>query len=420
MVFTRRPRPRVLLRREHLHARAVDPRVQGELLQVHQRDPALPRGRGGEQRARARSRACNGTTAGGGYELALACDEIVLVDDGNSAVSFPETPLLAVLPGTGGLTRLVDKRKVRRDRADVFCTIAEGIKGKRAEDWGLVDTWSSRIEVGRRGGRRARRRSPRSRPVTRGPAFELPALDAEDHAPTSSRYKYVELAFDRAQRTAALTVRGPDGRRGPRRARDDRRDSRGRCARSASSTTRCSGCASTTRRSASSRCAPRGDRRPGRRAYDEALAQVDRLASRARSGCSSAACSSASTTRRAASSRSPTPRTLLRRLAARARARRRPLLHADRRRRDDRGRRPRSRTPAVLDHVERACRGSSARFYGEPGRVAEGPRARRRGPDRRRRRPSSSASRRSPPTTSTGTTSCASRSRSARRCRPTR
>src|SRR5690606_22531838 len=83
--------------------------------------------------------ACRGTTAGGGYELALACDDIVLVDDGSSAVSFPETPLLAVLPGTGGLTRLVDKRKVRRDRADVFCTLAEGFKGKRALEWGLVD-----------------------------------------------------------------------------------------------------------------------------------------------------------------------------------------------------------------------------------------------------------------------------------------
>src|SRR5918912_311398 len=79
-----------------------------------------------------------------GYELKLACDEAILVDDGNSAVSFPETPLLAVLPGTGGLTRLVDKRKIRRDRADVFCTTAEGIKGKRAKDWGLVDHVVSR------------------------------------------------------------------------------------------------------------------------------------------------------------------------------------------------------------------------------------------------------------------------------------
>src|SRR3954454_17000725 len=82
--------------------------------------------------------ALNGICAGGGYELALACDEIVLVDDGNSAVSLPETPLLGVLPGTGGLTRVVDKRKVRRDLADVFGTVAEGVKGKRAVEWRLV------------------------------------------------------------------------------------------------------------------------------------------------------------------------------------------------------------------------------------------------------------------------------------------
>src|SRR5436190_14697931 len=82
--------------------------------------------------------ACNGTTAGGGYELALACDESILIDDRSSAVSLPELPLLGVLPGTGGLTRLLDKRKVRRDRADLFCTLAEGIKGQRAVEWGLV------------------------------------------------------------------------------------------------------------------------------------------------------------------------------------------------------------------------------------------------------------------------------------------
>ncbi len=83
--------------------------------------------------------ALNGPCAGGGYELALACDEIVLHDDGNSAVSLPEVPLLGVLPGTGGLTRVVDKRKVRRDLADVFCTVAEGVKGRRAKAWDLVD-----------------------------------------------------------------------------------------------------------------------------------------------------------------------------------------------------------------------------------------------------------------------------------------
>src|SRR5215813_8051442 len=83
--------------------------------------------------------ACNGTTAGGGYELALACDEIILVDDRSSAVSLPELPLLGVLPGTGGLTRLIDKRKVRHDLADVFCTTPEGVRGERAKEWGLVD-----------------------------------------------------------------------------------------------------------------------------------------------------------------------------------------------------------------------------------------------------------------------------------------
>src|SRR6516165_8040421 len=83
--------------------------------------------------------AVNGTCAGGGYEVALACDEIAMIDDRSSTVSLPEVPLLGVLPGTGGLTRLVDKRKVRRDRADVFSTLAEGLKGKRAKEWGLID-----------------------------------------------------------------------------------------------------------------------------------------------------------------------------------------------------------------------------------------------------------------------------------------
>jgi len=152
--------------------------------------------------------ACKGTTAGGGYELALACDETMLVDDGNSAVSFPETPLLAVLPGTGGLTRLVDKRRVRRDRADVFCTTAEGIKGKRAKDWGLVDHVVSRSKWDEVVAQRAKALADRQT-VTRGPAVQLPEL-APKVTDKAFTYKHVELSFDRAARTAALVVKGPD------------------------------------------------------------------------------------------------------------------------------------------------------------------------------------------------------------------
>ena len=152
--------------------------------------------------------ACKGTTAGGGYELALACDEIMLVDDGSSAVSFPETPLLAVLPGTGGLTRLVDKRKVRRDRADVFCTTAEGIKGKRAKDWGFVDHLVSRSKWDETVTARSRAIAERQQ-VARGPAFALAALEPKV-TPERVAYRYVELTLDVAERTGALVVRAPD------------------------------------------------------------------------------------------------------------------------------------------------------------------------------------------------------------------
>src|SRR5215831_14449861 len=94
--------------------------------------------------------ACNGTTAGGGYELALACDEILLVDDGSSAVSLPEVPLLGVLPGTGGLTRVIDKRRVRRDHADMFCTTPDGVRGQRAVEWRLVDAVAKTQEFTRK------------------------------------------------------------------------------------------------------------------------------------------------------------------------------------------------------------------------------------------------------------------------------
>jgi benzoyl-CoA-dihydrodiol lyase len=157
--------------------------------------------------------ACKGTTAGGGYELALACDETMLVDDGNSAVSFPETPLLAVLPGTGGLTRLVDKRKVRRDRADVFCTTAEGIKGKRAKDWGLVDHLVSRTKWDESVAERAKALAAKQQ-VTRGPAFALPALDPKV-TPERIAYRFVELTIDATARTGNLVMRAPDAAEDP-------------------------------------------------------------------------------------------------------------------------------------------------------------------------------------------------------------
>src|SRR5688572_11851380 len=158
--------------------------------------------------------ACKGTTAGGGYELALACDEIMLVDDGNSAVSFPETPLLAVLPGTGGLTRLVDKRKIRRDRADVFCTLAEGIKGKRAKDWGFVDHLVSRSKWDETVAERAKVLAASKQQVTRGPAFTLSPLEAKI-TPNKIAYRFVELTFDAAARTGNLVVRGPEAAADP-------------------------------------------------------------------------------------------------------------------------------------------------------------------------------------------------------------
>jgi benzoyl-CoA-dihydrodiol lyase len=156
--------------------------------------------------------ALNGTCAGGGYELALACDEIVLVDDGNSAVSLPEVPLLAVLPGTGGLTRVVDKRKVRRDRADVFCTVAEGIKGKRAKEWGLVDDVVPKSRFDAVVLERAKALAgwaATERPTRKAPGVELKPLVPEVSA-KGVKYRHVTLDLDAASRTATLTVAGPD------------------------------------------------------------------------------------------------------------------------------------------------------------------------------------------------------------------
>ncbi len=151
--------------------------------------------------------AINAACAGGGYELALACDEVHLVNDNNSAVSLPEVPLLAVLPGTGGLTRLVDKRKVRRDRADVFCTMAEGLRGKKALAWGLVDAIWPKSQFADKVTARAKELAA-SLPNKSKKGIELPAI----HAKTNDKgfsYSNVEVEVDQQKRVATVTVHAP-------------------------------------------------------------------------------------------------------------------------------------------------------------------------------------------------------------------
>jgi len=151
--------------------------------------------------------ALNGTASGGGYELAIACDEIYLVDDGNSAVSLPEVPLLGVLPGTGGLTRLVDKRKVRRDRADVFSTLAEGLKGKRAKEWGLIDGYFPTSKFQESIDARVKQLEGASSSDT-GVKLNPVQFETGDN---SRDYKYVKLRLNREQRYADLTIHAPEG-----------------------------------------------------------------------------------------------------------------------------------------------------------------------------------------------------------------
>lgn len=154
--------------------------------------------------------ALNGTASGGGYELAIACDEIYLVEDGNSAVSLPEVPLLGVLPGTGGLTRLVDKRKVRRDRADVFSTLAEGLKGKRAKEWGLIDGYFPTSKFQDEVASRVREMVEADVEERPEAGIKLNPLQVEASA-DGREYKYVSIRLHRDKRYADLTVRGPVG-----------------------------------------------------------------------------------------------------------------------------------------------------------------------------------------------------------------
>jgi benzoyl-CoA-dihydrodiol lyase len=153
--------------------------------------------------------ACNGTTAGGGYELALACDEIILVDDRSSAVSLPELPLLGVLPGTGGLTRVTDKRKVRRDYADMFCTNPDGVRGQRAKEWRLVDDAVKPQQFAEHIKLRALQFAAESdRPTDAMGVALTPLKRTIDDA--GLHYEYVDVKWSHEARTATLTVRAPE------------------------------------------------------------------------------------------------------------------------------------------------------------------------------------------------------------------
>ena len=154
--------------------------------------------------------ALNGTTAGGGYELALACDEIVLIDDRSSAVSLPEVPLLGVLPGTGGLTRVVDKRKVRRDLADMFCTNPDGVKGERAKEWGLVDDIAVPAKFQEAVRTRATNLAQVSTRTADAKGIKLNPVNRTIND-SGYHYKFVDVTFDRAARTITLTMKAPEG-----------------------------------------------------------------------------------------------------------------------------------------------------------------------------------------------------------------
>ena len=154
--------------------------------------------------------AVNGACAGGGYELALACDEIILVDDRSSAVSLPEVPLLGVLPGTGGLTRVTDKRHVRHDLADLFCTSVEGVRGQKAKDWRLVDDIAKTSVFAQKVRERALELAKQSDRPADGRGVMLSAVSRTIEA-DALRYAHVTVAIDRARRTASFTVKAPTG-----------------------------------------------------------------------------------------------------------------------------------------------------------------------------------------------------------------
>ena len=419
-----RPRPRLLLRREHLHARAVDPLVQGELLQVHQRDAALPRGR--QRRTAGSALARRAATAPPPAAATSSRSRATRSSSSTTATPrcrFPETPLLARAPRhrrphAPGRQAQGPPRSRRRLLHD-----GRGHQGQAREGLGPRRRTSCRAASStRRSPTRAKALAGDSQTVDARPGGRRsPPLDAEGRRDDGARRtSYVDARRSIAPRAPpTLTMHGPRRRAADADGCDAPAPRCGRCARSASSTTRSCACASTTPRSAWSPCAPPAIAAPGARPR-RARSRRRRPASPARSACSSAACSSASTSPRAASSPSPTPPT-----AASPASLLELALAADRFYMlidgDEKVGRARPRVAnAGFCPMSTGLSRLETRFFGEPG--AGRARSSRAAPTVRSppRRPSSSASSPSPPTTSTGTTSCASPSRSARRCRPTR
>jgi benzoyl-CoA-dihydrodiol lyase len=267
--------------------------------------------------------AVNGACAGGGYEIALACDEILMVDDRSTAVSLPEVPLLGVLPGTGGLTRLVDKRGVRRDLADVFCTNADGVRAERAKAWRLVDHIAPPSTFPALVRRRAEALAASSPRAAAGPGIALhplaPAIDERGY-----RYRHLEVRFDRTARSATLTARpSAVGAR-----RDRRRRRRMVAARvRARARRRAPHVAHERVRARRARPAQRGRTRRRPRARRRARRARRPLAG-ARDDRSAATHLRAARGHLAQHLRGDRPRLVLRRNALRARTRRRSQLHA--------------------------------------------------------------------------------------------
>ena len=294
-----------------------------------------------------------GSCAGGGYELALAADHIILTDDGSSTVSLPELPLLAVLPGTGGLTRITDKRKVRRDHADVFCTTEEGVKGKRAVDWRLVDEVVPNTKLDEMVKERAQEFAAKSDRPKDAKGISLTPLKRKRSA-DGVEYSAVSVEFSRAERLATITLRGPDARAAEIRRRDG---GAGRRVLAAAARARAG---RRHPRYSPERVRHRGDRvqvggrsRGGARLRQIPASQCQALA-RPRDRAEMEARAQARRSHLALAGDLDRAGLLLRRHARRADLRRRPLLHADR---PAGGRQP----PAGHDHARRgqstaACR----------------------------------------------------------------